>query len=81
MHRKCRCHHHHRHRSGELYRRYDGGGEHEIYAKHEGDGDIEINLEPRIDLNNQTITTNDISTAEKTPTASSVITQATATSP
>ena len=39
--------------------------EHGIHAKHEGDGDIEINLEPRIDLNSQTITTNDISTAGK----------------
>ena len=38
-------------------------GEHGIYAKHEGDEDIEISLEPHIDLPNQTITTNDISTA------------------
>ena len=40
-------------------------GEHGIYAKHEGDGDIEISLEPYIDPNDLTITTNDISTAGK----------------
>ena len=63
MHGKCRFHH--RHRSGGLYRRSTEEGEHGIYAKHEGDGDIEISLKPHIDPNDQTITTNDISTAGK----------------
>ena len=39
--------------------------EHGIYAKHEGDGDIAISLEPYIDPNDLTITTNNISIAGK----------------